>query len=79
MLYYAVDVPREIAELDQTTDPLVKSYLEDLKQRKSKLRDDFQQRITDECSKTIFLQNLSPKWYGSYKVRALVSPDMAKA
>lgn len=34
ILYYAVDVPYDIAQVDDTTDALVKSYVEDLHQRK---------------------------------------------
>jgi hypothetical protein len=31
IIYYSVDVPYDIAQVDETTDPLVKSYVEDLK------------------------------------------------
>jgi hypothetical protein len=31
MIYYAVDVPYEIAQVDETTDALIKSYVENLK------------------------------------------------
>lgn len=47
ILYYAVDVPYEIAQVDDTTDPIVKSYVEDLHQRKQAARDDLERRLPD--------------------------------
>jgi hypothetical protein len=50
-----------------------------LKKTVSHLRQEVERRLPDDVSKDDFLKVLSPKWFGAYKVRALVAPEKAKA
>ena len=80
MIYYAIDAPYEIAHADDKTDASIKSYLEELKHRAPQLRSDVASRFSDaQVHKNEMLMVLTPKWYGSYKIRALVCPEKARA
>jgi hypothetical protein len=50
-----------------------------LNERKIHLKTEIERKFSDEVTRDEFLRVLSPKWYGAYKVRALVAPEKAKA
>ena len=79
LLYYAIEVPHEVVSTDEKADASVIAYIEDLKAKAPRVRNDLELRLPDPVHKNEFLMTITPKWYSSYKIRAFVCPEKARA